>query len=78
MARMEAGTGEVESGSRRDTPQMLLTIPQIEIALNLGRTSIYKAISKGFIREDEIVRLGRAVRIKRAAVERIACEGWGE
>jgi predicted DNA-binding transcriptional regulator AlpA len=59
-------------------PQMLFTIPQTETILNMGHTSIYRAISKGFIRADGIVRLGRSIRITRAEVERLAREGWGE
>lgn len=79
MARMGSDTGEVENESRGAIPRTLLfTIPQVESAWNQGRTSIYGAMAKGFIREDEIVRLGRSVRITRACVERIAREGWGE
>jgi excisionase family DNA binding protein len=61
--------------SEQPAGQVLLTIPQAEVALNWGRTSIYKAVGAGKIRA---VWLGRSIRIPQSEIVRIATEGLPE
>ena len=46
--------------------QMLLTIPQVAKALNLGRTKVYELIWKENL---PIVRFGRAVRVSKEELQ---------
>jgi excisionase family DNA binding protein len=53
----------VEEGNRR----LLLRIPEVMTTLGLGRTKVYELIATG---ELPVVRIGRAVRISRTALEK--------
>jgi excisionase family DNA binding protein len=52
-----------ERGSRR----LLLRIPEVMSTLGLGRTMVYELIATG---ELPVVRVGRAVRVSRTALEK--------
>ena len=64
-----AADGEVESVNRRPPEEspLLLTVRDVEAALQLGRTATYELIRSGRL---PVVRLGRAVRIPRTALVR--------
>ncbi|HEY7415630.1 MAG TPA: helix-turn-helix domain-containing protein [Ktedonobacteraceae bacterium] len=47
--------------------QLLLTIPQVAQALNLGRTKVYELIWKEHL---PVQRFGRAVRVSREPVKK--------
>jgi len=45
---------------------LLLTIPQVAVVLNLGRTKVYELIDREHL---PVVRFGRAVRVSLAALQ---------
>lgn len=56
-----------ESLAKPDDPLMLLTVKDVEVALQLGRTRTYELVRSG---ELPVIRIGRAVRIPRDALRR--------
>jgi excisionase family DNA binding protein len=54
--------------SRDDVP-LLLRIPEAARLLGIGRTTMYQLVAKG---EVPVLRIGRSVRVSRAAVEQLA------
>lgn len=50
----------------REEPPMLLTVPQVEAALQLGRTRTYELLRSGRL---PVLRFGRVIRVPRAALE---------
>ena len=57
----------MECTNEHESRHMLLRIPEVMSTLGLGRTKIYELIASG---ELPVVRIGRAVRISPAALER--------
>lgn len=53
--------------AKSDDPRMLLTVKDVEAALQLGRTRAYELVRSG---ELPVIRIGRAVRIPRDALRR--------
>lgn len=58
----------MRSDCQEDTPQQLLTVPEVCAELRIGQTLLRALIRRGDIRA---VRLGRLIRIPRSEVERI-------
>jgi len=61
---------DVIDGDRE--PPMLFTVEQAARLLACGRTTIFSAISAGQVRA---IKIGRATRIHRAELERVAATG---
>jgi excisionase family DNA binding protein len=53
-------------GQPPEEPPMLLTVPQVEAALQLGRTRTYELLRSG---EIPVLRVGRLIRVSRLALE---------
>jgi excisionase family DNA binding protein len=56
----------MENNYENISQRLLLRIPEVMAMLGLGRTKIYQLIATG---ELPVVRVGRAVRISRAALD---------
>ena len=61
------GECKVERSDETTSFQMLLTIPQVAKALNLGRTKIYELIWKEKL---PVQKFGRAIRVSREDLQR--------
>lgn len=66
-AREQKGLLKMENTSEHAPQRLLLRIPEVMTMLGLGRTKIYQLIATG---ELPVVRVGRAVRISRAALDK--------
>lgn len=53
------------------TTKLLLTIPQVAVALSLGRSTVYELVQRG---ELPVVHIGRAVRIRSEDLTRFTQE----
>lgn len=52
-----------------DTPEVL-TVEEVAVIFRIGRSAAYEAVRRGQI---PALRLGRKLRISRAAIERLLC-----
>jgi excisionase family DNA binding protein len=64
---MEKGKGSMENQNEAPTPRLLLRVPEVAKVLGLGRTKVYELIATG---ELPVIRLGRAVRVSVAALQK--------
>jgi putative molybdopterin biosynthesis protein len=53
------------------TPKLLLTIPQVAVAMSLGRSTVYELVQRG---ELPVVHVGRAVRVRAEDLQRFVQE----
>ena len=61
----------MESLHEAPPQRLLLRVPEVAKALGLGRSTIYELIAKG---ELPVVRVGRAIRVSAAAVQKWVTE----
>jgi excisionase family DNA binding protein len=64
---MVKGKESMESQNEAPTQRLLLRVPEVAKALGLGRTKVYELIAAG---ELPMIRLGRAVRVSVAALQK--------
>ena len=57
----------MESQNEVSSQRLLLRVPEVAKALGLGRTKVYELITTG---ELPVIRLGRAVRVSVAALQK--------
>lgn len=57
----------MESQNEVSSQRLLLRVPEVAKALGLGRTKVYELIAAG---ELPVIRLGRAVRVSVAALQK--------
>jgi excisionase family DNA binding protein len=66
MNRSDGASGSSTPGRERGAP-LLLTVPELAEVLRVGRRAAYEAVARGDV--PGVIRVGRALRISRAAVE---------
>jgi excisionase family DNA binding protein len=64
---VETSTAEFQEEQTVSSEPILLTVPDVQALTKLGRTKVFELIRTGQL---PIVRIGRAVRIRRDALER--------
>jgi excisionase family DNA binding protein len=64
---MAKGKEAMECQNEVSSQRLLLRVPEVAKALGLGRTKVYELIATG---ELPVIRLGRAVRVSVAALQK--------